>query len=114
MNTAYKDLKKLKNIIRRDSTPTNKTSKINLTIYYKTKMPRSFIIKNLCFPFSSLLQETNVVYAYTCNVGACERRNSTYVGMKTFTLSTKLTFFLQDGVIKRQIASQNTIPLDKC
>ena len=43
------------------------------------------------------LKRTNVVYEYKCNMGDCEHLPSSYIGMTTTTLSSRLTMHLQKG-----------------
>lgn len=102
MSSAYKqDEKALKKIITENVRSTNARSQIKLNIYYKTKRTSSLIMKNSCLPASNKLQETSLVYEYTCTDGDCSRLNSSYIGSTITTLSKRLTAHLQDGAIKR-------------
>ena len=47
---------------------------------------------------NSLLKSTNVVYEYKCKIGDCaHRRNSSYIGHTTTSLSRRMTMHLQSG-----------------
>ena len=58
-------------------------------------------MKNSCLPPTSQLQEVNLVYQYTCNIGDCSHLNSRYIGLTTTTLSKRISAHLQDGAIRR-------------
>ena len=114
MNTGYKqDEKALKNILSQNVTPTNPNTKLNLIIYYKTMKTKSLVIKNSCLPPTDTLQEVNVVYQYSCNVGDCKHRNSVYIGMTSTTLSKRLSFHLQNGAILRHTKNMHHIDLKR-
>ena len=47
---------------------------------------------------NSLLKSTNVVYEYKCKIGdRAHRRNSSYIGHTTTSLSRRMTMHLQSG-----------------
>ena len=50
------------------------------------------------------LARTNVIYDIDCQKGDCEhlpKRNRSYSGLTTCTMSRRLTFHLQDGAVQR-------------
>ena len=95
--TAYKeDERVLKNIIRKNVTPTNSADKISLIIYYKSKKTSNMIMKNNTLQESEL-KANNVVYMYRCPHEGCKLRDTTYVGHTTTSLSRRLTCHLQNG-----------------
>ena len=114
MNSGYKsDEKALKNIIAHNVIPTNPASKVNLIIFYKSMKTKNLVIKNSCLPPTNTLQEVNVVYEYTCHVGDCEHRTSTYIGKTSTTLSKRLSFHLQNGAIKQHTRDKHNIALNR-
>ena len=102
MSSAYKeDERAIKKIIKENVQPTDPEAELKLTIFYKNKRTSSLIMKNSCLPPNSHLQETSLIYQYSCNVGDCSHQNSRYIGSTITTLSKRLTFHLQDGAIRR-------------
>ena len=67
-----------------------------------------------------------MVYQYTCPIGNCQFRNTSYIGMTTTTLSRRLTNHLQAGTPKthtlqehnmcltREMLVANTTIIDNC
>ena len=114
MSSAYKEEEKaLKRIIYNNVTPVNPDTNLNLVIYYKTRRTSSLVMKNSCLPQTSPLQEVNLVYQYSCNIGDCSRLNSRYIGFTTTTLSKRITAHLQDGAILRHNISTHGSPLTR-
>ena len=94
--------------------PAEEDTKIMLVIYYKTKRTSSLVIRNNCLPEINNMQDTNLIYQYSCNVGDCSRLNSRYIGSTITTLSKRITAHLQDGAIKRHHIDQHgTAPTRK-
>ena len=115
MSSSHKeDEKAIKRIISNNVKTTDEDAKLKLVIYYKTKSTASLVIKNNCLPAISNMQETNLIYQYSCNVGDCSRLNSRYIGSTITTLSKRITAHLQDGAIKRHHLDQHgTAPTRK-
>ena len=128
MSTAYKkDEKILKNIVCRNCTPTSQNDKIELRIFYKSARVSSLVMKNNLSADSSPLSSTNVVYIFKCPLGDCaHRRNASYIGHTTTTLSRRITMHLQEGAplrhlqqhhdkaLTRKLMVSNTSILDRC
>ena len=114
MSTAYKDDEKaLKNIIYRNVKPTNKNTKLDIIIYYKSRKTAALVMKNSCLPPVNPLQEVNVVYQHTCSVGDCSRLFSRYIGYTTTTLSKRITAHLNDGAIRRHYMNEHGMILKR-
>ena len=108
ISSAYKeDEKTIKKIIQDNVFPTNTEDKLNLIIYYKSKKTSNLLLKNSCLPPLSRLQETSLVYEYTCKLGDCSHLPSKYIGSTITTLSRRLTAHLQDGAIRRHVMNEH-------
>ena len=74
------------------------TDRIKLLIYYKNMKLRNLIMKNNPCKKSGPLQETNVIYKYSCHKEGCRLlQNVNYIGLTSTTLSRRLTCHLQTG-----------------
>ena len=72
MTTDYKtEEKTIKNIVYKNVRPTDKNSKINLTIYYKTKKTSQLLLRNRPSGSKTPLLEDHVIYQHTCNSEEC-------------------------------------------
>ena len=101
MTTAYKtDEKVLQDIVRRGNTTVDEDIKINLQIFYKNYRTSNYILRNNTHDKKRLLDKSNVVYKYTCQIANCKSQNITYIGNTTTSLSRRLTMHLQNGSIK--------------
>ena len=103
MNANYKkDEKILRKILHDNVKVKNQDHDLKLIIYYKTRKTRDMIMKNNLGPKLRDLAQTNVVYEFNCQIGACKhlpRPQATYVGLTTCTLSRRLSNHLQKGSI---------------
>ena len=99
MSTAYKtEEKAIRDIVTRNCIPSNNSDTIRLTIYYKSPRVSNLVMCNNLSRDNSLLKATNIVYEYKCQIGECaHRRNSSYIGHTTTTLSRRMTMHLQSG-----------------
>ena len=106
MTTDYKtEEKTIKNIVYKNVRPTDKNSKISLTIYYKTKKTSQLLLRNRPSGNKTPLQEDHVIYQHTCNSEECGPHS--YIGMTRTTLSRRLTCHLGSGAIKDHYATQH-------
>ena len=98
MSPAYqKDEKVLRDIVRRNVSAVNENDKVQLLIYYQNKKASSLAMKNNLNE-EPLLKSTDVVYVYKCPFGDCKlRKNVSYIGQTSTTLSRRLTCHLQSG-----------------
>ena len=86
--------------------------KVQLVVYYKTKKTASLIMKNNINSESDDLQNTNVVYQFSCNNEDCALRKVDYIGMTSTTLSRRLTMHLQEGAPKMHLLQRHGIAVD--
>ena len=79
-------------------------NRLKLVIYYKNRKTRDLVMKNNLGKKVRELARTNVIYDIDCQKGDCEhlpKRNRSYSGLTTCTMSRRLTFHLQDGAVQR-------------
>jgi hypothetical protein len=104
MNSQYqKDEKVLRDLIR-DNVTMKGNNRLKLVIYYKSRKTRDLVMKNNLGNNVRELARTNVIYDIDCRKGGCEhlpKRNRSYSGLTTCTMSRRLTFHLQDGAVQR-------------
>ncbi|XP_050709685.1 uncharacterized protein LOC126994416 [Eriocheir sinensis] len=126
-STAYKeDERIMKQIIRRNVTPTDPEKKLNIVIYYKSKKTSHLIMRNSPQEEKTPTQESHVVYRFICKRGICEALPSTYIGMTTMKLSRRMSYHLTSGaprqhllqkhntVLTRKILEENTDIIARC
>jgi hypothetical protein len=99
MNCGYKtDERVLNAIVQNNIRCTTQNGRIKLLIYYKNQKIKNLIMKNNPCKKSGPLQETNVVYKFSCKIEGCRLlKNVNYIGLTTTTLSRRLTCHLQTG-----------------
>jgi hypothetical protein len=99
MNRGYKvDERVLQSIIHDNVKSTTDNENIKLLIYYKNKKIKNLVMNNNPCKKTGLLQETNVVYKFSCNKEGCRLlQNMNYIGLTSTTLSRRLTCHLQSG-----------------
>ena len=104
MNSHYqKDEKALKDLVRENVTM-KENNKLKLVIYYKNRKARDLVMKSNLGNDVRELARTNIIYDIDCNKGDCEhlpKRNRSYSGLTTCTMSQRLTYHLQDGAVQR-------------
>ena len=90
MTSHYKmDEKRLNSIISEHLEVIDKTKKIKLVVYYKTRKLKNLLIKNN--PSKPILtEEHHVVYQYTCKEDRCSSIDSRYIGYTTTTLKSRM------------------------
>ena len=98
MGPAYKkDEHVLCDIVRRNVSTVNAQDKLQLLIYYRNKKTSNLVMMNNLIK-EPLLKSTDVVYVYKCPFGDCKlRKNASYIGQTSTTLSSRLTCHLQSG-----------------
>ena len=101
MSTGHKtDERVLSDIVKRGVIPIENEDTIQLVIYYKNRKTSNLVIKNNVSKQGSDLSKVGVIYKYSCSIGDCKLRNTSYIGMTTTTLSRRLTSHLQAGTPK--------------
>ena len=98
MNSAYKvDEEILTKIIKKHVKPVDNSTTIRLLIFYKNFRSKQLLIKNSPTTRTSPIQQSHLVYQFTCPHEDCLLRKSSYIGLTTTTLSRRLTCHLSDG-----------------
>ena len=84
-STNYrKDEKIIKQIIKKNVTPTDPDKKLNLIIYYKSIKTSHLLLRNSPKLEKGKTQQSYIVYRYTCTQGNCAALTlSSYIGMTT-------------------------------
>ena len=80
MSSGHKtDERVLKSIIENGVTPVDVNDTINLVIFYKSKKTSNLVMKNNIAEVSNDMSRMGVVYQYSCQIGNCQFRNSSYI-----------------------------------
>ena len=94
MHLNYKiEERVIKNIIYDNTKCTSPNDKLDLIFYYKNKKTSQLIMKNNLNPPPTLLEQTNVVYEFTCPMS--HSQVTKYIGLTQTTLSHSLRETLQ-------------------
>ena len=97
-SSEYKeDERIMRQIIKRNVTPTDPQKRISFTIYYKNKKTSNLLMRNSPKREIDKMQQSHVIYRYSCNQGDCETLPSIYIGMTTMRLSRRLSYHLSAG-----------------
>ena len=102
LQPTYKiEEKIIKNIVYNNTKCIKSNQKINLIIYYRNMRTSNLVMKNSTLPEQSKLDQTGVVYAFTCNDLHCkaDEKSSTYIGMTQARLGRRLQQHLYNGSI---------------
>lgn len=103
----------MKQIIKKNVTPTNKEKRINLIIYYKSKKTSHILLRNSPDKEQDKAQQSHVVYRISCNQGNCAALNTSYIGMTTVKLSRRLTYHLASGAPKSHMRKEHNKTLTR-
>ena len=113
----------IRNIIFDNTKCLKDNTKLNLIVYYRSPKTLNFVMKNNLSPPKTALQQSNVVYKFSCPLPHSQAVE--YVGLTQTTLSRRLTYHAQDGGIKkhfldchnlkptREQLTDNTIIIDR-
>ena len=97
-STEYKeDERVMRQIIKRNVTPTDPQKRISFTIYFKNKKTSDLLLRNSPKQETNKMQQSHVVYRYTCSQGDCETLPAIYIGMTTMRLTRRLSYHLSAG-----------------
>ena len=100
--------------------------KIAFTIYYKNKKTSHLLLRNSPKQEIDNMQQSHVIYRYTCSQGNCEALPSVYIGMTTMRLTRRLSYHLTSGApmnhskqvhgikLKREQLEANTEIINTC
>ena len=95
----------IKNLIYDNTKCLQPDSRLNLIIYYKNQRTSHLVMKNNMSPRPTLLQQSNVVYKFSCPLPHSQAVE--YVGMTQTTLSRRLTCHAQDGGICKHFVNHH-------
>jgi hypothetical protein len=115
MSAAYKeDERALQQIIRRNVRCNEENDRINVIIYYKNSLTSNLIMNNNPIKKKCPLQQTNVLYEFSCPQEGCKLLNNIkYVGLTSTTLSRRLTMHLSSGAPKEHMQNVHNIKLTR-
>ena len=103
MNPAYKrNEKSIKEIINNNVRLINPNNRLKVIIYYQSIKTSNLVMKNNMSPKLRDLARTHLIYDFTCKTGDCmhlPQQQVRYSGLTTCTLSRRMSFHLQKGVI---------------
>ena len=91
------DEKVIENIVNKNTKCLDDNKKIKIIFYYKNKKSANYVMKNNLAPSPTTLQQTNVVYKFTCPLPHSQAAE--YVGLTQTKLSRRLTYHGQNGSI---------------
>ena len=89
----------LNNIVKNNTRCTDDNDKLELVVYYKSKLT-SQLIKTNNNEKKNMLNSTKVVYQFICPNEDCMLRKMNNIGSTTTTLSRRLTMHLTSGAIR--------------
>ena len=96
-NNYKLDEKVIEDIVKKNTKCTDENQKIQIIFYYKNRKSANYVMKNNLSPPPTTLQQTNVIYKFTCPLPHSQAVE--YVGLTQTTLSRRLTYHGQNGSI---------------
>ena len=113
-STKYtEDERIMKQIVKKNVTPTDPNKKLLFTIYYKNKKTSDLLLRNSPKIEKKEIQKSNVIYRYTCSRGNCAALPSTYIGMTTMKLTRRLSYHLSNGAPKNHAQKIHKVKLER-
>ena len=103
----------MKQIVKKNVTPSDPNKKLLFTIYYKNKKTSDLLLRNSPKIEKKEIQKSNVIYRYTCSRGNCEALPSTYIGMTTMRLTRRLSYHLNNGAPKNHAQKIHKVKLER-
>ena len=115
MHNNYKiEERTIKNIINENTKCTGQNEKLNLIFFYKNLKSSNLSMRNNPSQPPTKLQQTNVIYEFSCNQCVIQHSKAVnYVGMTQTTLSRRLTMHLGKGSIKDHYMENHQIVIDR-
>ena len=102
----------LKKIIQRGVEVLEPFERLTLRVFCRPRTTASLIMRNNTSGEKPMAEVTNVVYQFKCPVGACQYRNTTYIGLTTTTLRRRMQAHRNNGGINSHYtASHDRKPL---
>ena len=96
-NNYKLDEKVIEDIVEKNIKCTDNNQKIKIIFYYKNRKSANYVMKNNLSPSPTNLQQTNVIYKFTCPLPHSQAVE--YVGLTQTKLSRRLTYHGQNGSI---------------
>ena len=112
-NMHQEDERAIKQIVKRNVKPVNPEARIKFTIYYKSKKTSHLLLKNSPKQDDDPLKKSHVIYRYSCKKGNCAALTSTYIGMTTTKLGSRLTNHRYLKAPKNHMEKENNIIITK-
>ena len=97
----------LKKIIQRGVEILEPFERLSLRVFCRPRTTASLVMRNNTTDGKSLEEETNVVYQFICPVGACQHRNTTYIGLTTTTLRRRMLAHRNNGGINKHFTNSH-------
>ena len=97
----------IKDIVYSNVKCTDPNNRLNLIVYYKNMKTSQLIMKNNLAPHLRHLEQTNVVYEFTCPMS--HSQVTQYIGFTQTTLSQRLTSHRQNGSILNHFLHEHHI-----
>jgi hypothetical protein len=115
MSDAFKtDERILQDIVFKNTKCRAPEDRLSLVIYYKNDKTTQLLIRNNPASKPRNLQQTNVVYKFSCPYEDCKLQNNvSYIGLTTTTLSRRLTCHLSSGGPKTHFQLIHDAPLTR-
>ena len=108
MHPNYKiEEKSIKSIIYNNVKCLNEEEKLDLVFYYKNIKTSSFVMKNNAAPPLGQLEQTNVIYKFSCPMSHSQATE--YIGFCQTTLSQRLVSHRQNGSIREHFEKCHNI-----
>ena len=92
-----KEERVIKDLVYSNIKSTDEKTKLDLRIYYKNPKTCNLVMKNNISPPARVLDETNVIYKFSCPMS--HRQATEYIGFTQTTLSQRLVSHRQNGSI---------------
>ena len=104
----YKTEKRiLSNIVHSNTKCIDSDKKLKIIFYYKNKKTTNLVMKNNLMPPLQPLEQTNVIYKFTCPMS--HGQATEYIGFSQTTLSQRLTAHKQNGSICNHFKTEHKL-----
>ena len=97
----------IKDIVYNNVKCVDPNNKLDLIIYYRNNKTSNLVMKNNLAPPTKHLQQTNVIYEFTCPMS--HSQVTQYIGFTQTTLSQRLTSHAQNGSILNHFKQEHHI-----
>ena len=97
----------LSNIVHNNTKCTDSDKELKIIFYYKNKKNTNLVMKNNLMPPLQPLEQTNVIYKFTCPMS--HGQATEYIGFSQTTLSQRLTAHKQNGSIYNHFKTEHKL-----